>query len=182
MLEIDELEPVLLGESPGDRRRQDDALGDQQLAEAGLGLLLLRERGQELCLCQLAATDEQLAEQRAGKGGGSTHLVSAAWRPSLIAAVGDGTGARRAWRNTGCAVGRTAFRRTLYGLYCWSIERTASTSTVIQMPLSSGSNNSMRLVPCTICASSETEIEVAPSCAGSPPLVRTVTWASSATT
>jgi len=50
-----------------------------------------------------------------------------------------------------------------------------STLTLIQTPVSKGSNSSRLLAPWTIWASSETVIGVAPSCAASPSLVRTVT-------
>jgi hypothetical protein len=47
-----------------------------------------------------------------------------------------------------------------YGWYCWSIERTVSSCTTIQTPLSSGSNNFSLLVPLTMAASWETVIGV----------------------
>ncbi len=68
-----------------------------------------------------------------------------------------------------------------YGWYCCSIAQMVSTWTRIQTPVSSGSNSTTGFAPRTSCASAGTVIGVAPNCAGSPFLVRTVTRAFGAT-
>jgi hypothetical protein len=66
--EVEVLESVLLGEELGDGRRRDSAAGDDDLAQAAAGAVLLGERLLELLGREVSLAEQQRAERQAGAG------------------------------------------------------------------------------------------------------------------
>ena len=62
-VQVEELEPVLLGEQARELGSRDPAVGEDDLADAGAGLLLLGERELELLRREQAVANEQRAER-----------------------------------------------------------------------------------------------------------------------